>query len=76
MKDYVITLCKKISTNTYDYFELLRTSDFNHYRECRLLLVESLNKVGLCKNLRFDKRQGTCNGQKYEVEELIIITKE
>lgn len=74
--EYVIKLTKPIGTNTYDTFTMLRTADFNHYRECRLLLVESLNKLGLCKDLEIHNQTGTLDGEAVQVEVLYIIIKE
>lgn len=73
---YSIKLIRSAGINTYDAFTLLRTSNFNHYRECRLLLIESLNKAGLFKDL--DIQQDTMNyqGEQINFETLVVTIKE
>lgn len=73
--EYVINLTKPIGTNTYDTMQLLRTDDFNHYRECRLLLIESLNKLGLYKTLSVYTNVYERNHEEIKVEELYITIK-
>jgi hypothetical protein len=73
--EYVINLTKPIGTNTWDTMQILRTSDFNHYRECRILLVESLNKLGLYKTLNIYTKDYEVNNEQLRREELYITLK-
>ena len=73
--EYVINLTKPIGTNTWDTMQILRTSDFNHYRECRILLVESLNKLGLYKTLSIYTKDYEVNNEQLRREELYITIK-
>ena len=72
---YVIELTRPIGTNVYDTFVLLTTEDFMHYRNCRLLLIESLNKLGLCKTLTIRHHKTTYNDELIGFETLTITIK-
>jgi hypothetical protein len=73
---YSIKLIKAVGTNTYDTFTLLRTSNFNHYRECRLLLIESLNKADLFKDLDIKQDSMEYKGEQINFETLVVTIKE
>ena len=73
--EYVICLTKRIGTNTYDTFTLLRTTNFEQYRDMRLAQVDLISTNGLFDSLAIYTKIVEVNGEQVKIESLYITIK-
>lgn len=73
--EYVICLTKRLGTNTYDTFTLLRTSNFEQYRNMRVAQVALLSNNGLFDSLAIYTKIVEVNGEQVNIESLYITIK-
>lgn len=73
--EYVICLTKRIGTNTYDTFTLLRTSSFEQYRSMRVAQVHLITTHGLFDSLEINTKIVEVNGEQVTIQTLYITIK-